>query len=337
MAALLLGGVGLFYNQKAYGAPVDARSLTLDNSEPGASAKYVISFTIPTAGTVGSVQAEFCENTALFDLPCNAPAGLDLTVATLSAQSGATGFTIDPLTTANVLILSRIPGAVAATTTVSFTLDGVKSASAAGSQYARFSTFASADATGSHTDRGSVAYSLNPLFQVSSEVPPFLQFCVAETITGTDCNTATGDYVNMGTFRTTNASTGKTQAVVATNAANGYSVLINGSTMVSGNNEIPQLTTPTNSAPGISQFGINLRANSDPQSGEDPSGAGVGFPTTDYNQPNRFVYRNGDIIASRADVEDFRKFTITYLVNISRAQPPGVYTSTFVYTGIGNF
>jgi hypothetical protein len=28
---------------------------------------------------------------------------------------------------------------------------------------------------------------------------------------------------------------------------------------------------------------------------------------------------------------------VTYLVNISRSQPPGVYAGSFTYTGTGNF
>lgn len=334
--APLLTVAGLVHGPTVYGAQVNSRSLTLSNNVPSAASTYVITFDVATAGTLGSVKAEFCENTALFEVSCIAPAGLDLTTAVLVSQSGTTGFAIHPSTDATTLVLSRTPAAATAGQ-VSFRLDGVTNANAEGSQYSRFSTHEADDATDLPVDRGSVAYALQSSFSVSAEVPPYFEMCVGVTITGTSCATAQGNFVGMGEFSTARASTGQTQIVAATNAANGYTVVVGGRAMASGNNVLPALDTPTTSRPGTSQFGINVRNNTNPDAGQDPDGPGVGTAFGNYGQPNRFMFRSGDTIASYDDVDDYRRYTVTYLVNISPEQPAGIYNSTFTYIGLGKF
>lgn len=125
--------------------------------------------------------------------------------------------------------------------------------------------------------------------------------------------------------------------IAATNADFGLAIAAYGTTMTSGNNIIPALTTPTVSAPGNAQFGLNLRNNSDPDIGEDPSGGGVAMPTAAYNIPNRYVFNSGDIVATSPAVTDTRKFTSSYIVNVSSSQPPGVYTATLTYICTATF
>jgi len=104
-----------------------------------------------------------------------------------------------------------------------------------------------------------------------------------------------------------------------------------GTTMTSGNNEIAALDNPTPSAPGNSQFGLNLRANSDPTIGSEPSGSGAANPTAKYNIPNRFAFTPGDTVAASSGVTANRKFTASYIVNVTPAQQPGIYTATLTY------
>ena len=337
IAASLLAGVGPLSVLRVSGATFTTRELKISNNLPGAVSTYQIGLTIPTAAALGSIKAEFCDNTALFQISCNPPPGLDVTGATLSAQTGETGFVIDPLTNTNTLILSRAPAATPGGVLATYTLDNVHNATAAGSSYVRFTVYPTNDASGPDTDRGAVAYSLNLGLSVSAEVPPYLEFCAAVTISSNDCQVTAGSYLNMGNFSSTAATAGQTQLVLGTNAANGYSISMSGHTLASGNNTLPALASPTFSAPGISQFGVNLRANTIPAVGQEPSGPGTSVPTANYNQPNKYMYNPGDIIASSATSEDFRKFTVSYLVNISSAQPPGVYASSFTYVGSGNF
>lgn len=340
IAVLLLSGVGplfSFISPPAHAAQVLERRLTLSNNVPSQLSVYEFSFIIPTAGMLGSLQFEFCDNTALFEIACNAPAGFDISSAALAGQSGETGFSIDASTTANRLVLTRPPAATAGNVTVTYTLQNVQNANSVSSQYARYSTYASTDASGPDTDRGSVAYALNPQFTLSTEVPPFLIMCVGLVIASVDCADVQGDYLNMGDFSTSQPSTGQTQLVIATNASNGYTVAMSGLTMTAGTQAIPALPDATASSPGSNQFGVNLRDNSNPNSGAEPSGPGSGTVVARYGQANRFAYRSGDIIASHNGVSDFRKYTVTYLVNINSSQAPGIYSSTFTYTGLGNF
>jgi hypothetical protein len=335
-ALLLLGSGPSFIFGQASAQEAIQRSLTLADSQPSAITTYRLSFEITSPGPLGSIKIEFCENSPLPSQVCDAPAGFDIASTVIASQSGESGFNVDANTTANTLLLSRGP-AVSVGGPVSYVFNNVRNATASGTSYARVSTYATSDATGPVSDFGGLAYSISPTFVVNAEVPPYLTMCIAVAISGIDCSSATGDYVNMGDFSTLRPSTGQTQIVIATNADNGYIINVLGHTMASGINVIPSLNSPSVSIPGTSQFGINLRANSSPGVGENPGGNGAGTPSSDYNQPDRFAYVDGAIIASHNDVENFRKYTVSYLVNVNKDQSPGIYSSTFTYTAVGNF
>ena len=94
---------------------------------------------------------------------------------------------------------------------------------------------------------------------------------------------------------------------------------------------------PSPSLSGASQFGINLRANNNPAIGADVIGPGVGQVTANYDTPNRFTYQEGDTLAAAAIASDNQTYTVTYLTNISKAQPVGVYATTLTYICLANF
>jgi hypothetical protein len=107
--------------------------------------------------------------------------------------------------------------------------------------------------------------------------------------------------------------------------------------MTSGNNVIPAVNPTGTSKVGVSQFGLNLRANSNPAIGADPQGVGTGVPVAGYNTPNQFKFVNGGNIASSNLTTEFNKMTASYIVNISSAQPPGIYATTITYLAVGDF
>src|SRR3954469_8379096 len=78
-------------------AQITNRSLTLQagttdgGSKPGGVVKHYFAFTLPTGGSVGSVQFLYCTTASG---SCTTPTGLVTTSATLASQSGAAGFTI---------------------------------------------------------------------------------------------------------------------------------------------------------------------------------------------------------------------------------------------------
>lgn len=333
LAAALLAYVLLL---SVSGADVEHRALQVGSGAPGQVTTYNLRLDITSPGMLGSVRVEFCSNSPLLNRPCTPPGGFDVSQATLASQTGPGGFSISPDTTENILILGRSPG-VAPAGTVEFRIANVTNPSDVGSYYARIYTYPTADATGPATDGGGLAFAMNNEITLNAEVPPYLMFCTGLTITGLNCDTATGDYIDFGELSARRASRGSSQMLVATNAANGYSITASGTTLTSGNNIINQLAGGDVSRPGAGQFGLNLRANSTPAGGSDPVGPGLGVANTGYNQPNVFRFVNGESVASSPGPDDKRQYTVSYLVNVPAAQPAGIYVTTITYVCLANF
>lgn len=312
------------------------RSLTLSNSTPSSAASYTVNFTIPSGSPVGSVRFLFCSNTPLEDDPCDAPSGFDTSAATIGSQSGFGVMTIRSQD-ANSIVVGNDPTAVVPPKPVSFSFDNVTSPADTGSYYLRLSTYGSNNATGSRIDYGGLAFAINNNVSITSEVPPFLAFCSGVTISGFLCTGASGDSINLGILSAAHSTSGQSQLLGATNAGDGYNVQVNGTTLTSGNNVIQALASPDISRPGTQQFGLNLRLNSDPAAGEEPSGAGSGSGAGNYALADRFTFNSGDLVAATLGSDDFRKYTVTYLVNVPSNQHIGVYTTTLTYVCTGNF
>jgi len=338
VAAPLFVGVGLLaLLLPAFGSPdLALRSLQLSNSQASQVGQYEVAFTIQDASAVGSLKLEFCSNSPLEGFSCTAPNGFDVSNASLVQSNGFIDMSITNRT-ANSLVLSRPPTPVTPPLTVIFTLTGVTNPSDNGSYYLKLSTYGSVDASGSRISFGAMAFAINTIINISAEVPPYLLFCAGVTISGLDCSNVTGNYINFGNLSVNQSSSAASQFLAATNAANGYNVSVSGTSLTSGNNVISALSAQDISRPGVSQFGMNLRANSDPSIGADPTGPGSGQPSTDYNTPDKYTFRSGDIVAGSGAVEDYRKYTASYIVNISRNQASGVYASTLTYTSTANF
>jgi len=334
--ALLLLGVKPFFLEHASGAYLGSHAIKMSDATAGAqNVRYDLSFTVATPGVLGSVRVEFCSNSTLPEDSCDLPTGFDASGATILGQSGTTPFVIDSATS-NSIILTHAPTAIGPDT-IDIEFGNITNPSNSTSFFGKVLTYTSADASGAYTDNGGMAFVVGGSIGISTEVPPYLTFCLGNVIPANDCSSAQGDYVNVGDMGPTYTSSGQTQLLTATNAKDGYSVSIQGPTMTSGNNEIPVIAPGGMSVAGISQFGINLRANTNPPSGENPTGPGSGTPTSGYNQPNHYRYNSGDTIASSANPDDYRRYTVSYVINVGANQPPGVYASTFTYVCLANF
>jgi hypothetical protein len=320
----------------AYAGQPVPRSLTISNSFSGAgNVEYKLNFSVVTLGLVGSVALQLCENTALIDEPCSAPTGFDASSVTLDSQSGMTGFSVSGLSDANTIILTR-PPALENGVNSTFEFGHIINPANGGPLYARVLTYPTSDASGGYTDAGGMALYIIDSLSLNAEVPPYLLFCVGESITNYDCNTATEAFSDLGILSPTTTGAAQHQMVAATNADNGYSVSVLGTSMTSGNNVITAMTGQT-SQKGIPQFGLNLRANTSPVVGGNTVGPGVGAPASNYGQQNFFRFGNGDTVASAIDPDDFRKYTVSYVVNIAPGQPGGVYSTTLTYNCLANF
>lgn len=335
-AGLVLIGLILAVTLPASGAMLGPRSMTMSSSVISSQATYKLAFDLSTAGTLGSILIQFCTNTPEVNDPCVAPVGQSVANVTLTDQSGAVGFAIAAGTNANTIVLSRaaLPSAVGQ---VSYTFAGAVNPSANGTYFTRIQTFASTNATGAASDYGSIAFSVNNRLSISADVDPFLIFCAALTIPQLNCSNTVGDFIDFGELSTQRPAVGTSQVFTATNAKDGYNVTVAGTTLTSGNNIISQIVNRDVSRPGTAQFGMNLRANSSPSSGQEANGPGVGAPTTNYNLANFYQFNNADIVIAADKPDDARRYTISYIVNVPNSQASGVYVSTITYIALGSF
>jgi len=321
----------------ARAAIIQDRSVVIGSGTVSAVTTEDIRFTLPSSANVGSLVLEYCSNLPWIGYICTAPTGLDLTSATIDSLIGNTGFSIDSThSTVNKLVLTR-PSDPVTNVPNELVLGNTVNPSVPGSTvYIRISSQASTDGTGPTIDTGAVAFAVQSIFNVNAFVPPFLKLCVGITV-APDCSTMVGDSIDLGELSSTVANKGQSQYATATNDPSGYVIYALGTTMTSGNNTIPSLSSPVASLPGTGQFGINLRANLIPAVGQDPVGVGTGTPTPNYDIPNRFVFNNGDSITSASLPSDYNRMTVSYLVNIPKNQPSGIYSTTMTYVATVQF
>jgi len=339
--ALLSSYAGLFpllMPITAHAAQLQQRTLALSSNLANATnVTYAIGFSGQSGGIVGSIRLQLCTENPFPGTPCTAPSDLDMRSATLVSQTNMTGFTVVTSATPNEVTLSR--AALMATPGIStYVLQGIINPSQTGTIYGRLETFASSDTTGPSHDSGGLAISISPSgVQIQTYVPPFLIFCIGSTINGHDCSSASGNYIDFGVLSPDNTATSHTLLVVATNDDYGYTISAAGTTLTSGINIIPPLTSPDVSRKGVSQFGMNLRANSTPSFGSDPGDIGLGQPTPSYNQSNSYKFASGDVLASYNQPDNFRVFSVNYIVNVSKSQAAGVYVTTLTYVAVASY
>lgn len=339
LLSLVIAGFGPF---TAQAAQVTNRSVLLGSSGASAVTTHTVNFTVATTGNVGSIKFLYC--TAAYG-SCTTPAGLSTTSATLTAQSGATGFSIVN-TTNGAPYITRTASSVTASTAVSYTLGNITNPSSSNTEYfIRISTYASTDTTGGVTDDGVVVYDTANQISVTGIMPESLVFCVGTS--GSDCTNITGASVDLGTFSPTATNTGTSLMAASTNAGSGYAITLNGTTLTSGANTIPAMGTQTlnstgcspscTSTTGTSQFGSNLRSNTIPSVGANVSGSGSGAAVGGYNTANSFRFFTGDTVASAAGPTSANLYTNSYIVNVGGQQAAGTYTATMTYICTATF
>lgn len=331
IAALLIGVVPHLF--AANGELVD-RYDKISSQIASAISSHAIGFTIgETAVPVGSISIEFCSNSPLSGDTCTAPVGFDVSGANLDSQTGETGFSILSQN-ANAIILQR-PAILPTGIPSEYVFTNIINPSVTGSHYVRLGTYTSTDGTGPLVESGGLVFAIRSGLSVSTTVPPHLTFCAAAQLTVGDCSSANSQLVDLGEFSEVVPSTAYSEFMVATNAANGFSVFVTGTTLTSGNNIIPGLSGG-GSIPGTSQFGMNLLQNFNPPIGTSPT-AGTGVVVPGYGSQDIFKFNNGDMLVSSTTTTIHQKFRVSYLVNISSTQPAGYYSTTLTYICLANF
>ncbi len=142
----------------------------------------------------------------------------------------------------------------------------------------------------------------------------------------------TNGAMDFGEVDPSTTGSGTAQIRVRSYLSSGYVLMLNGTPPLQVGHTIAALTSPSTSAAGVEQFGVNLRANSSPEIGADPvfdpSGEfAFGAPAVDYNTANLFKYESGDIIASSDKSTADTIYTLSVIMNVSNLTPAGIYTS----------
>ncbi|HEY8998817.1 MAG TPA: hypothetical protein VIM53_00695 [Candidatus Saccharimonadales bacterium] len=325
------------FGGKAYGDQLQNRQLEISSSVGGThDVVYNFSFGFLQSETLGSIEFQFCSNDPLIGDPCTAPYGFDALNVQLASQSGEGGFFVSGSSTVNDILLTR-PASSATPGNANYVFTQIINPTDAGSYYVRLLAYPTTDGTGAPNDTGGIAFALNSQISLSAQVPPYLLFCAGTNIVGFDCTTATNEYIDFGDLSSSTPSAADTQLVIATNGQGGYGIWVTGTTLTSGNNVIPALAADTASQTGTNQFGLNLADNTSPQVGASVQGPGTATVEPNYAAANRFRFVSGEELASVPHADDYRKYTVSYVVNVAKSQPPGVYVSTLTYVATANF
>lgn len=321
--------------QLASAAQLTNRSMSESNPAGGAASAHTFKFTAGSTASIGSIGFLYC-TTATGS--CTTPTSLLTTSATLTQQNGATGFSMVNGTNGSPYIDQSPAVVINAGTVLTYTLSNITNPTPNNTEYyVRITTYTGSDGATGATDTGVVAVSTSTPLSFTGTTPESLIFCVGTSITS-DCTSISGSSVDFGVFSPLATSTGNSVMQSSTNAANGYNIVVNGTTLASGANQIPFIATTAASQTGQSQFGMNLRSNTAPISfGADPSGPGSGSYATGYNTVNQYKLQTGDTVATAAGPTDVNTFTSSYVVNINAAQAAGVYTTTLTYVCTANF
>jgi hypothetical protein len=315
---------------------VSARSITLSNSSASANSNYLVSFILNNTTTLlNTIEIQFCSNSPLIVDPCDVPTGMNTTSAVLNSEIGNNGFVLDNSVN-GALVLNR-NAQVPNSGTNYYQFINITNPSYNGEYYARVRTFSTSDTSGPDIEYGGFALAISPNLTINTIVPPYISFCLAVSIPNLSCSTTIGDSLDLGDFQTYSSNSGSYQFLVASNSPTGYSVSVYGTTLTSGNYTIPSLSSPSPPQYGVSQFGINLVANTQPNVGADPVGDTTAQPTANYGLANQFTFNDGDAVAIDTKNGIYTRFTNSVMVNISKSQPAGVYSTTLTYIAVANF
>jgi len=313
------------------------RSVYINSATPSALTDYTVSFRYMSPQAVGSVDMLFCIDPIPYH-PCVKPAGLDVSNAQLSDQSGETGYTISEQS-ANHIVLTRAPEVITTGGLSSYKFDNIVNPIDTSQAFSiRLRSHATINGTGPQIDFGSVRAQITDSIVIETQVPPMLIFCVAEQVTENCVSTNENYYTDMGELAPDSTLVAQSQMAVGTNATAGFAITANGGEPSAGTNIIDAATEPTESIQGINQFGINLVANDTPTVGGDPEGSWTNaVPTNDYGQPNQYKYVSGDVVAFSPNVSLMKKFTVSYILNSDENLRAGVYSTTITYIASGRF
>jgi hypothetical protein len=171
------------------------------------------------------------------------------------------------------------------------------------------------------------AYQAQAGFNVNRD--PSLTFIVGDN----QCPDFGSTSKNVGKLSTLTTSFTNINFSVKSYLASGYVVQTKGSAPIytSGTTHTLAVMSGGTSTIGTEQFGINLKQNTTPAAGNNPSQLpdatfSFGQASAGYNTADHYSYANGAQIAASAKSSGTSCYDITYIFNISNTTPAGLYT-----------
>lgn len=116
--------------------------------------------------------------------------------------------------------------------------------------------------------------------------------------------------------------------IVGTNAGNGYTMTVNGSTLTAGSFTIATTSSNTASSVGSEQFGLRMTATGGIGTVSAPYAAS-GYAFDSLNFP--------DEVATATGASANTTYSVRYIANIASNTEAGAYTSTLTYVATANF
>ncbi len=335
---------------KAFAAQLTSRKLTLGSSAGNTSTTWTFTFSGASSVVLKGISFQVCDAASG---TCNTPGSWSNSGATYSTLtyngSSQSGWTLDNAGAggAQFLGIKNNSASNSSANPIVATFNTVTNPNTTNATfYVRVNTFTGNTFT-TPEDSGVVAASTSQQINLTAVVDELLTFCTGTSgVTTSSCSGATGSTVSLLTSTSGNLSPsavayGTSQIGVGTNGVSGYVVTINGNTLTcgtcSGSPTITAIGSATTSSNGTEQFGLNLRDNATPNVGSDPDGSGSGTPGSGYNTVDNFQFNTADTVASKGTSELFRRYTASYIANITTATEAGTYTTTLTYICTATF
>lgn len=369
---------------------VSTRSITMSSSIPSATdVTYTVTFTPATSVTNPDILIDFCSNDPLVGDTCTATAGTD--VPNFSSATASTGWTISTIGSNRGVKLTTTTLSLTAGTPVTITLSHVTNPSnvattgnnALGIFYGRILTYAtgaaatdSANPGSSYKDYGGVAMTTAANINITSKVFETLSYCVFQGACGTAPQLALGDTTTGALSDTQAYVSSDAKYKIATNAANGATVVMRGNTLCRsgtasncntatangftitsiGTTEATSTTfaTPAASTVGSEQFGMCVDTTGATGAlaatatyADSVNSCNTGLTTGAYSGTSEFGFDDSTtdgtnsasgstIMQSTGPIQSYTG-TFSFLGNISTTTEAGIYTTSLNTVATGTF
>jgi hypothetical protein len=336
---LAIGIISMMPAGVAEAASITSASDTMSSLTVSATSTHTIRFTTPTGANnntdtiIITFPSDFnftSKTIGTVTFTHGATTGAEST-ETLAASASATAWGAAFSSTQNRVLTLTAPtdgvgaAAVAPNDKIIITMDGTNAInpSTPGSYVISIS--------GAFGDAGDMTVNILTSNQVdiTATVPQSLTFSISDTTIGFGTLSASAARFADGTGAGAGSEGEAHNVIVGTNAANGYTMTVGGTTLTSGANTITAIgAANTASSVGTEQFGVRMNASGGSGTVSAPyAAAGFAFDTAAFP----------DIIASASGASANTTYSARYIANITANTEAGSYTGAVTYVATANF